>query len=218
MGYIKKLLSGVSAISLLLAGATGVRSNVPPRNSEVAKHNFDVQAKQSDLLVKFLAKTKQPYTRYTLQVGMRQMFYKLRSDQVQQVPKFAKELRDLGLSKENEIAAVETLLAMIEELSQSIITERMADLLIEQIFDQYVGTIEVAQTSVVEPDKVDQDTVTPQDSNIFTSHSQAASRYKDIVHDVQLAQSGVPAPEYLETFPGKLAPELLETQFRPGYH
>lgn len=208
MGFVGKLLLHVSAVVLLLVGATTAKSGVPQRDDEVVKGRSGAEAKKSDLYVEFISTTTKPYTEQSVVSGIRRMIVTMRPDRMQQLSDFARDIRDLGLSPDTEIKAVETVLTTIEQLSDSTISEQEAAQLTGQIVDQFVTAGKFAQASTLADGGAAQNTGSP--------GSPARPERNRPSQTVQLAQAGLMAPEKLEVFRLILAPEELETEFEPA--
>ncbi len=136
------------------------------------------------------------------------MIVTMRPDQIQQLSVFARDIRDLGLSPDTEIKAVETVLTTIEQLSNSTISEQEAAQLTGRIVDQFVTPGKFAQASTLADGGAVQDTGSP--------GSRAKPERNQPSQEIQLTQAGLMAPEKLEVFRPILAPEELETEFEPA--
>ncbi len=205
MGFVGKLLLHVSAVVLLLVGATTAKSGTTQRDGGIVKGRSGAETKKSDLYVEFISATEKPYTEQSVVSGIRRMIVTMRPDRMQQLSDFARDIRDLGLSPDTEIKAVETVLTTIEQLSDSTISEREAAKLTGQIVDQFVTPGKLAQASTLAGDSAAQGTGSP--------GSQARPERNRSSQKVQLAQAGLMASEKLEVFRPILAPEELETVF-----
>ena len=145
MGFIGKLLSGVSAAVLMLVGGSGAGANTPPQGAQQEKQLLGVLGGAGDLLAGFIVETGARYSEDAAEAAIRRMFDGMSADRVLDLPKFVRGLRSLRLSPEVEVAAVETLISMLEEVSGSLISEEQAAAVTGQIFDQFVEPIRVAQ-------------------------------------------------------------------------
>lgn len=213
MGFIRKLFSSVSSVALLLAGTPGVKSNVPLRSDEAIRQGSGIVAGERDLLKEFIAATERPYTEQTVESGIRRMFDNMGSDRLQQLPAFSRNLHILGMSPENEVAAVETLLAMVDQSSGSTITDERAGRLSGQIFDHFVASVTVAQAAAAvagEGPKGGDDPLRPGSPDPGTQADSGRP-----IQGTQLAQAGISSPEELELFLPVFALEELE-QFEPA--
>lgn len=213
MGFIKKLLSSVSSVALLLASSPGVRSSVPPGSDEAARHGAGIAAGESGLVREFVSSTKRPYTEQSVESSIRRLFDNMGPERLQQLPAFSRNLHALGMGPENEIAAVETLLAMVDQLSGSTITDEQAGLLSGQIFDHFVAAVTVNQAAaaaVGEGTRGDGASLEPGSPRSGTQMSSGRA-----VRGTQLAQGGISSPEKVEQFLPVFAPEELE-QFEPS--
>ncbi len=191
MGFVGKLFLHVSSVVLLLVGATPAKSGVLPRDGKIIKGQPGTESKKSDLFAEFLSTTKRPFTEQSVVSGIRRMIVTMRPDRMQQLSVFARDIRDLGLSPDTEIKAVETVLTTIEQLSDSTISEREAAQLTGQIVDQFVTPGKLAQASTLAGDSAAQGTGSP--------GSQARPERNRSSQKVQLALAGLMAPEELET-------------------
>lgn len=196
MGFIKKLLSSVSSVALLLASSPGVRASVPSGGDEAARHDAAVTEAESGLVKEFVASTQRPYTEKSVESGIRGLFDNMGSDRLQGLPAFSRNLHGLGLGPENEIAAVETLLAMVDQLPGSMISDAQAGQLSGQIFDQFVAAVTVTQAAAA----------------MAGEGPKGAGRTGLVT---QLAQAGISSPEKVDQFLPVFAPEELE-QFEPA--
>ena len=214
MGFIKKLLSSVSSVALLLAGAPGVKSSVPPRSDEAARHSVGIAAGESGLLTEFVVATDRPYTEQTVESGIRRLFDNMEFDRLHQLPAFSRDLQVLGMGAENEIAAVETVLAMVDQLPGSAITGEQASQLSGQIFDHFVAAVRVAQVAAA----VSGDGSRGRDASLGSGSPGPRTHAGSgrAVRGTQLAQSGIYAPEKVDQFLPVFAPEQLE-QFEPAF-
>ncbi len=148
MGFISKLLSSVSSAVLLLLGASGASANTPPQVVELEKQLPGVLGgalQSSDLLAGFILHTGGRYTEDTAEAAIQHMFDGLPADRVAELPNFVRGLRSLGLSPKVEVAAVETLITMLEQRSGSLVSEQQAAAVTLQIFGMFVEPIRVAQ-------------------------------------------------------------------------
>ena len=99
----------------------------------------------SDLLAGFILHTGGRYTEDTAEAAIQHMFDGLPADRVAELPSFVHGLRSLGLSPKVEVAAVETLITMLEQRSGSLVSEQQAAAVTLQIFGMFVEPIRVAQ-------------------------------------------------------------------------
>jgi hypothetical protein len=213
LGFIKKLLSSVSSVALLLASSPGVRASVPPGGDEAARHDAGIAAGESGLVKEFVASTKRPYTEHSVELGIRRLFDSMGSDRLRQLPEFSRNLHGLGMGPENEIAAVETLLAMVDQLSGSTISDEQAGQLSGQIFDQFVAAVTVTQTAAAmagEGTRGGGASLEP-----GSPGPGAQTGFGRAVQRTQLAQAGISSPEKVDQFLPEYAPEELE-QFEPA--
>ncbi len=212
MGFIKKLLSSVSSVALLLASSPGVRASVPSGGDEAARHDAGIAAGESGLVKEFIASTKKPYTEQSVESGIRRLFDNMGSDRLQELTAFSRNLHGLGMGPENEIAAVETLLAMVDQLSGSTISDEQAGQLSGQIFDQFVAAVTVTQAAAAMAGEGRGGGASLEPGSPGPGTQMGPGR---AVLGTQLAQGGISAPEKVDQFLPVFAPEELE-QFEPA--
>lgn len=196
--FVRKLLSGVSSIVLFLFSVSGTTANVPADNPEGATHpsgtaDFGKAHRTDDLLAE-LVLSKGPLTEQTIETGLQHMLGGLTPEQAAKLPLLMRDLRTLGLNPEVEVAAAETMIAIVREASGTILTTKQAELLVGDVFDQFVKPTKIA----------------------INPNPPAWPVGGSPIHDIQLAQAGVLAPEELELFLPNLTPEELEEQFQPA--
>ena len=147
MCFIERLLSDVSAAVLLVFGASGVSPSIPPQGAEQKKQlpgALQGIELSGDLLAGFIFHTAGRYTEDTVEAAVRGMLDGMSADRLAELPSFVRALRSLELSPEVEVAAIETLISMLEELSGSLISEEQAAAVTGQVFDQFVEPVRVA--------------------------------------------------------------------------
>ena len=215
MGFVGKLFLHVSSVVLLLVGATPAKSGVLPRDGKIVRGQPGTESIKSDLFAEFLSTTKRPFTEQSVVSGIRRMVVTISPDRMQQLSVFARDIRDLGLSPDTEIKAVEILLSRIELMSDSTISEREAAQLTGQIVDQFVSPGKLAQASTPTSDKAAQG---PSFQGLHPLDIKAQSWSGQVrpSQEVQLTQAGLSAPERLEVFQAIVAPEELELNFEPA--
>jgi len=213
LGFIRKLLSSVSSVALLLASSPGVRASVPPGSDEPARHGAGIAAGDSGLVKEFIASTKKPYTEQSVESGIRRLFDNMGSDRLRELPALSRYLHGLGLGPENEIAAVETLLAMVDQLPGSTITDERAGQLSGQIFDQFVAAVTVTKAAAAMADDGARGGGASLEPD--SPGTGAPTGFARAVRRTQLAQAGILAPEKVDQFLPVFAPEELE-QFEPS--
>lgn len=145
MGFIGKLLSSVSSAVLVLLGASAAGANTPPQGIEQEQQHPGVLGGAGELLAGFIVDTGARYTEDTVEAAVRRMFDGISPDRVAELPEFVRGLRSLGLNPEVEVAGVETLISMLEELSGSLISPEQAAAVTGQVFDEFVEPLRVAQ-------------------------------------------------------------------------
>jgi len=147
MGFIGRLLSSVSSAVLLLVGASGASVNTPAQGAglEQERPGGPGGAEQSvDLLAEFILQSGGRYTEDSVEAAIQHIFDGLPADRVMELPNFARGLQSLELSPEVEVAAIETLITMVEQLSGSLVSEEQAAAVIGRIIDVFVEPIRVA--------------------------------------------------------------------------
>ena len=161
----------------------------------------------------FIASTKKPYTEQSVESGIRRLFDNMGSDRLRELPVLSRNLHGLGLGPENEIAAVETLLAMVDQLSGSTISDDQAGQLSGQIFDQFVAAVTVTQAAAAMADDGARGGGASLEPGSPGSGTQMGPGRA--VQRTQLAQAGISSPEKVDQFLPEYAPEELE-QFEPA--
>ena len=198
MKFVRRLLGSVSSIALFLSGVSGATANVPADKPEFATQasgtaDFGKSRRTGDLLVELILREGQ-LTEQRIETGLQYMLAGLTPEQAAKLPLLMRDLRTLGLRPEIEVAAAETLIGIVRKASGTVLTTTQASLLVGDIFDQFVKPTKIARNPK------------PLARPVGGSP----------IHDIQLAQAGVSAPEGLESFLPLLAPEELETVFEPG--
>ena len=145
MGFIGKLLSSVSSAVLILVGASGAGASTTPQVAEQEQQLPGVLGGAGELLAGFIVDTGARYTEDAVEAAVRRMFEGMSPDRIAELPEFVRGLRSLGLSPEVEVAAVETLISMLEEQSGLLISAERAAAVTGQVFDEFVEPIMVAQ-------------------------------------------------------------------------
>ena len=135
MGRIGKLLSGVSSAVLLFLGA----SNVPAQlqSDEKVEQLPVILMGKDGLITGFVAETGGRYTEDTVEAAIRRMLEGMSADRVTELPKFVRDLQNLGLSPEAQVVAVETIISMLVEISGSLISQDQADVVIADILEEF---------------------------------------------------------------------------------
>ena len=198
MKFVRKLLGSVSSFALFLSGVSGAMANVPADNPEFATQlsgtaDFGKSRRTGDLLLELILSEGQ-LTEQSIETGLQYMLADLTPEQAAKLPLLVRDLRTLGLRPEIEVAAAETLIGIVRKASGTILTTKQAEYLVGDVFDQFVKPTKIA----INPN--------PPARPVGVSP----------IHDFQLAQAGVLAPDGLESFLPLLAPEELEIQFDPS--
>lgn len=149
MGFIGKLLSTVSSIALILGGASGASASKPtpsaPPQGVEQQQLPSLGAGAEELLSGFIVDTGGRYTEDTVEAAVRRLLDGMSPDRVTYLPEFVRGLRGLGLSPEVEVAAVETLISILEEQAGLLISAERASAVTGQVFDEFVAPYLVAQ-------------------------------------------------------------------------
>ncbi len=198
MKFVRRLLGSVSSIALFLSGVSGATANVPADNPEFATQlsgtaDFGKSRRTGDLLLELILSEGQ-LTEQSIETGLQYMLVGLTPEQAAKLPLLMRDLRTLGLRPEIEVAAAETLIGVVRKASGTILTKKQAEVLVGDVFDQFVNSTKIAINPNPPP------------------RPDASSP----VHDIQLAQAGISAPEVLESFRPIFAPEELELVFEPS--
>ena len=122
MGFIGKLLSGVSSAVLLLVGASGSSASPSYQGADPEQQHPGIFGGAGELLAGFIADTGARYTEDSVDAAVRRMFDGISPDRVEKLPEFVRALRSLRLSPEVEVAAIETVVSTLEELPESLIS------------------------------------------------------------------------------------------------
>lgn len=151
MGFIGKLLATVSSIALILSGASGaIASKSAPDNSPQDTEQQpppSIGAGAEDLLSGFIVDAGGRYTEEGVEASVRRLMEGMSPDRVTYLPDFVRGLRSLGLSPEVEVAAVETLISILEEQAGLLISAERASAVTGEIFDEFVAPYLVAAGS-----------------------------------------------------------------------
>jgi hypothetical protein len=147
MGFIGKLLSTVSSAVLILLGASGASASTSPQGAAQKQQQQlpSVRGGAAELLAGFIVDTGGRYTEDVVEAAVRRMLDGMSPDRVAYLPGFVRGLRSLGLSPEVEVAAVETLISMLEEQSGLQISAEQAAAVAGQVFDEFVEPFTVAE-------------------------------------------------------------------------
>jgi hypothetical protein len=149
MGFIGKLLSTVSSIALILSGASAASASKPtpsaPYQGAEQQQLPTVGVDAGELLSGFIVDVGGRYTEDTVEAAVRRMLEGMTPDRVTYLPEFVRGLRGLGLSPEVEVAAVETLISMLEEQAGLLISAERASAVTGEVFDEFVAPYLVAQ-------------------------------------------------------------------------
>jgi len=154
VGRIGKLLSGVSAAVLLFVGA----SNVPAQlqGDEKIEQLPGVLGGNGDLIAIFVVETGGNYTEDEVEAAIRRMLDGMSRDRVTELPKFVRDLQNLGLSPEAEVVAVETIISMLVELSGSVISKDQADVVIVDILGEFAPAAGDPKIQILEKSAAEQ--------------------------------------------------------------
>ena len=140
MGFIRKLLTGVSSAALLLVGAAAQAADDPPPDTRRLKIVITPpSAELSNLMFEFVEGTGGTFKANRVEASIQRMFERMTVERLRELPKFARELRELRLDALAEVIAIETMLAKILELPRSVISEARATEITGQIFDEFVS-------------------------------------------------------------------------------
>ncbi|MCZ6862422.1 MAG: hypothetical protein O7I42_19475 [Alphaproteobacteria bacterium] len=198
MAFVRKLLSSVSAIAVFLSGVSGATGSVSSNNPEFAARSsgtsdFGKSRRTGDLLVELILSEGQ-LTEQSIETGLNNMLAGLTPDQAAKIPRLMRDLRTLGLRPEIEVAAAETLIGIVRKASGRILAAKQAELLVGDIFDQFVTPTKIA----------------------MYPNPPARSAGGSPLHETQLATDHNPQEQIEENFAPLMAPEELETLFEPG--
>jgi len=146
MGFVGRLLSTVSSAVLILLGASGASASTSPQGAIQKQQQQlpSVSGGAAELLAGFILDAGDVYTEDVVEAAVRRMLDGITPDRLTDLPGFVRGLHSLGLKPEVEVAAVETLVSMLEEQSGLLISAEQAAAATGEVFEEFVGTLTVA--------------------------------------------------------------------------
>ena len=137
MGFIRKLLTGVSSAALLLVGGA---SEVKDARAQDARLQIVIRPPpRTNTLQEFLDKLQGNFVTTLIEPAIVELFAGVTVERIEELPAFARELRELKLDPVAEVVAIETMLALVPLLPRTMISEDAAHEVAGQIFDEYVS-------------------------------------------------------------------------------
>ena len=146
MGFVGRLLSTVSSAVLILLGASGASASTSPQGAIQKQQQQlpSVRGGAAELLAGFILDAGDVYSEDVVEAAVRRMLDGISPDRLKDLPGFVRGLQSLGLKPEVEVAAVETLVSMLEEQSGLLISAEQAAATTGEVFEEYVKTLTVA--------------------------------------------------------------------------
>ena len=146
MGFVGRLLSTVSSAILILLGASGASASTSPQGAIQKQQQQlpSVRGGAAELLAGFILDAGDVYSEDVVEAAVRRMLDGMSPDRLRKLPGFVRGLRSLGLRPEVEVAAVETLISVLEEQSGRLISVEQAVAVAGQVFDEFIEPITVA--------------------------------------------------------------------------
>lgn len=143
MGRFKKLLAGVSSLGLLV-GASQAKANVDPLQTDDEQLRLQVSefVKGSGTQA---TDVNDPYHNPEIvELAIEKALDTPDRDQLFLLPLLVRHLRAVGLNENVEVAAVDTVLTIIERQRGSLISADEATDLMEKVLEDFAGPIRVA--------------------------------------------------------------------------
>lgn len=137
MGIIRKLLTGVSSAALLFV--SGVAELKDARADHGRLQIVIPPPARTNMLREFLVKLDGNFNTTLIEPAVVGLFVDVTPERIEELPKFARELRELKLNPVAEVVAIETMLALVPLLPRSMISEVAANEVAGQIFDEFVS-------------------------------------------------------------------------------
>ncbi len=138
MGFIRKLLTGVSSAALVLAGGAGIAKDA---RAEDERLKIVIRPPPpTDTLRRFVNKLDGDFSAARIEPVIVEIFAGVTADRIEELAIFAREIRrDLELDPVAEVVAIETMLALVPLLPRTMISEQAANEVAGQIFDEFVS-------------------------------------------------------------------------------
>lgn len=138
MGFIRKLLTGVSSAALLIVG--GGAPEVKDARADDGRLEIVIRPPpRTYALQQFLDNLGGNFSTTLIEPAIVEVFAGITAERIEELPIFARELRDLDLDPVAEVVAVETMLALVPLLPRAMISEDAAIEVAGQIFDEFVS-------------------------------------------------------------------------------
>ena len=146
MGFIRKLLTGVSSAALLIVGGAIVAKDA--RADDGRLHIVIPPPPPTNIFQDFLDKLDGNFNTTLIEPAIVELFAEVTVERIVELPRFARELRELKLNPVAEVVAIETMLALVPLLPRTMISEVAANEVAGQIFDEFVSGGPFTQTGL----------------------------------------------------------------------
>lgn len=137
MGFIRKLLTGVSSVALLVVGGAAMEKDA--RADDGRLHVVIRPPPATNTLRAFVRTLDGNFNKTLIEPAIVELFAGVTAERIEELPRFARELRDLKLDPIAEVVAIETMLALVPLLPPTMISEEAANEVAVQIFDEFVS-------------------------------------------------------------------------------
>lgn len=137
MGFIRKLLTGVSSAALLVVGGGALEKDA--RADDGRLHVVIRPPPPTDTLRAFLRALDGNFNKTLIEPALVELFAGVTAERIEELPRFAREIRELKLDPVAEVVAIETMLALVPLLPPTMISEEAANDVAGQIFDEFVS-------------------------------------------------------------------------------
>lgn len=144
MGFFRNLLTGASSVALLIAG--GLAEAKDARADDGRLHIVVRPPPRTNTLLEFLEKLDGNFNATLIEPAIEELFTGVTIERIGELPRFARELRELELDPVAEVVAIETMLALVPLLPPTMISEAAANEVAGQIFDEFVSGGPFVQT------------------------------------------------------------------------
>ncbi len=146
MGFIRKLLTGVSSAALLIVGGA---TEVKDARADDGRLQIVIRPPpRTNTFQEFLEKLNGNFNTTLIEPAIVELFAGVTVERIEELPTFARELRELKLDPVAEVVAIETMLALVPLLPRTMISEDAANEVAGQIFDEFVSGGPFIQTNL----------------------------------------------------------------------
>ncbi len=145
MGFIRRLLTGVSSAALLIVGGAA-----EVRDARADDERLQIVIRpppRTNTLQDFLDKLNGNFNSTLIEPAIVELFASITIERIEELPTFARELRELKLDPVAEVVAIETMLALVPLLPRTMISKDAANEVAGQIFDEFVSGGPFIQTN-----------------------------------------------------------------------